>query len=51
VVVQFSTGGELPDAALVAVAIVERVIELRDLRGMSLREAIDVMVDARAIRQ
>ena len=41
----------MPDATLVAVAIIERVIELRDLRGMSLREAIDVVVDARAVRQ
>jgi len=51
VVVQLFTGAELPDAALVAVTMIERVIELRDLRGMSLREAIDVVVDARAIRQ
>jgi hypothetical protein len=50
-VVKFSTGAGLPDAAQVVVTMMKRVIGLRDLRGMSLREAIDVVVEARTTRQ
>ncbi len=50
-VVQFSTGKNLGDAVSVAVPRIEHVIEVRDLRGVPLAEAIEVVVDARATRQ
>ncbi len=48
---QFSTGENLGDVLSVAVPKIEHVIEMRDLRGVPLAEAIEVVVGARSTRQ
>ena len=50
-VVQFSTGLGLGGVLSAAALKIEHVIELRDVRGMALPEAIGVLRDARTTRQ
>lgn len=49
--VQFSTGGKSAEAMSVAIPKIEHMYEVRALRGMPLREAMDVLLDARATRR